>query len=42
MFIVEGDSALGPYLYTRNKETQAVLPLRGKIRNVTNLSIKEA
>ena len=42
LFIVEGDSALGPYLYTRNKETQAVLPLRGKIRNVTNLSIKEA
>ena len=42
MFIVEGDSALGPYLYTRNKETQAVLPLRGKIRNVTTLSIKEA
>ena len=42
MFIVEGDSALSPYLYTRNKETQAVLPLRGKIKNVTNLSIKEA
>lgn len=42
LFIVEGDSALGPYLYTRNKETQAVLPIRGKILNVTNKSIKEA
>lgn len=42
LFIVEGDSALGPYLFTRNKETQAVLPLRGKILNITNKSIKEA
>ena len=42
MFIVEGDSALGPYLFTRDKKTQAVLPLRGKILNVTGKSIKEA
>lgn len=42
LFIVEGDSALGPYLFTRNKETQAVLPLRGKILNITNKSVKEA
>ena len=42
MFIVEGDSALGPYLFVRDKKTQAVLPLRGKILNVTGKSIKEA
>ena len=42
LFIVEGDSAKGPFLFTRNKELQAVLPLRGKILNITNKSIKEA
>jgi len=41
MFIVEGDSAMGPYLYVRDKETQAVLPIRGKILNVTFKDIKE-
>ena len=42
MFIVEGDSALGPYKFVRNKETQAVLPLRGKILNITCKTVKEA
>lgn len=42
LFIVEGDSALGPYLYVRDKALQAVLPLRGKILNVTGKSLKEA
>ena len=42
LFIVEGNSALGPYLYVRDKKTQAVLPLRGKILNVTGKSLKEA
>ena len=40
--IVEGDSAKGPFLFTRNQELQAVLPLRGKILNITNKTVKEA
>ena len=42
MFIVEGNSALGPFMYARDVETQAILPLRGKILNITYKSIKEA
>lgn len=42
LFIVEGNSAMGPFLFTRDIEKQAVLPLRGKILNITNKTVKEA
>lgn len=42
LFITEGDSASGSLIRTRNKELQAVLSLRGRILNVTNMSPKDA
>nr|CAI9751689.1 DNA topoisomerase II large subunit [Caudoviricetes sp.] len=41
LIMTEGNSASGSLIRTRNKQTTAVLPLRGKIKNVVGCSITD-